>query len=431
MAKYRITDLEAKNLRTPGKWLSEPVGKRGEGELLLRSGEPVSAYYRYMHAGVRVKLPLGSISKQFPLQAAREKCREMSIVRRDHPDLKSWLELESLKKQTALRELQQQEHLESQKGSFGELLNDYVRNLESGNKNSAYNVQNTFQKNICEARPSLLMTRACDITPHDILSILQPIWDRGAHHQHNRTRSYLHAAFNLALNSEFNAAHRPSKVYGLKSNLVSPVTHQTSVEKARTRALSPSDLKTFYLNIDQAKGVGIIVATMLRFSIATGGQRPAQILRAKWSDYNFEQRILRIEERKGRGGHRVHLIPLTDRALELLRFIQPFSCEFDWPFTHTGDAPLALSTLKNAINRFLISDNGRGIEHFTARDIRRTVKQFMLSNKVPRDHANMLQSHGQGGLVGKHYDNDPETSLPIKRATIQAFDKALSTLLTD
>ncbi|HCG1028771.1 TPA: hypothetical protein NJG10_005778 [Pseudomonas aeruginosa] len=43
--------------------------------------------------------------------------------------------------------------------------------------------------------------------------------------------------------------------------------------------------------------------------------------------------------------------------------------------------------------------------------------------------SDVLQSHGQTGVVAKHYRNNPEAKLPDMRLTMVAFDAALGCLL--
>jgi len=99
-----------------------------------------------------------------------------------------------------------------------------------------------------------------------------------------------------------------------------------------------------------------MIATLLRFCIATGGQRPEQILRVPWSDYDMDNRTFRIEDRKGRAGVRIHLVPLTDRALGLLEEVRPISGGYEWPFSFNGAAPLHPASVTTAVSRFIASD---------------------------------------------------------------------------
>jgi hypothetical protein len=73
--------------------------------------------------------------------------------------------------------------------------------------------------------------------------------------------------------------------------------------------------------------------------------------------------------------------------------------------------------------------DGQPIPKFTPKDIRRTCTHFMQRNDIKDFDSDALQSHGQTGVVVKHYRNNPEARLPQMRPTMAAFDAALSRLL--
>jgi integrase len=206
------------------------------------------------------------------------------------------------------------------------------------------------------------------------------------------------------------------------------------VETARERALRAEEVRAFYLGIDQVGSVEITLATFLRFCIATGGQRPEQILRVPWKDYDFDNRTFRIEDRKGRAGVRVHLVPLTNRALDLLETLRPISGSYKWPFSFNGNRHLHPDSAKTAVVRFLASKQariaGKPIPPFHPRDVRRSCKQLMLRANLAPHLADLLQNHAQGGLVGKHYANDPTAKLPSKWQAMNAFEAVLAGILT-
>ncbi|GAB3376303.1 site-specific integrase [Azotobacter armeniacus] len=68
---------------------------------------------------------------------------------------------------------------------------------------------------------------------------------------------------------------------------------------------------------------------------------------------------------------------------------------------------------------------------FSPRDLRRTCAQLMQRHGVSNDLSDLLQAHGQTGVVGKHYRNNPEAALPEKRRAIELFDKALAMVLRE
>lgn len=429
-----ITDRQAKHLSN-GNRLSEKIGGRGEGSLFLESRNGlVSTYFRYTHEGKRCLVSIGVIGADTTLKKARERARDLSGLLSQHPDLKGWLELKALQEKRDHEEAVLKAEAAARRGSLADLLMDYINNLRRQNKRSTYQVESFFLRNVFEAQPHISTLRACDVGPVDIRNILAPVWHRGAHVNYNRGRSYLMSAFQYGLTHEHDVARQSEKIYGLTYNPVAALPRHAEVERACERALTDAELKQFYsYYIGEVSGVGVIVSTFFKFCIATGGQRPTQLLVAPWEAYDLTEDTLRIEDRKGRAGLRIHLIPLTDRAKCLLQIARMVNDNFSHPWTSFGVTPLTLPTLKNAINRFLQSPygtlEGQQIQHFTARDLRRSVKQLALRARIEQPKIDLLQNHAQGGLVGRHYLNDPTAKLPLMRDAMQAWDVELSRIL--
>jgi integrase len=278
--------------------------------------------------------------------------------------------------------------------------------------------------------------KARDVGPAHIRDILAQLYRAGAKTARNRLRAYLHAAFAFGLRSEYDESRESGRSFGLTSNPVAVTQPLDGVERAGTRYLNADELRLFYNTLDATPTTHRIMVAFLRFLIALGGQRPQQVLEVPWTDYDFESRTIRIIDRKGRSAlPRVHLVPLTDRALELLEIARSVNPpDGDNPRTHPwtarGSEPISIQSLKNVIKRFRETEAGAGISHFTARDLRRTAKFVMTQAGVRRDLRNLIQNHGQTGVDTKHYANDPAAHLPEKRQAMIAYEAALDRVLT-
>jgi integrase len=361
------------------------------------------AFYRYTFGSDRPLVSLGVLDADITLKGAREKAREYAALRREHPDLKTWLSIEAERQRLELEETRRCMEADARKGSLADLVQDYLDHLESQGKSSAKEVRRLLSKEIKGAQPAIAEMRACDIRPEHVRQILLPIWEQGARVLYNRARSYLRSAFAYGLHHEHDVARKGTTVFGLDFNPADALPRHPEVERARERALSAEELRTFYNGIDHVDSVGVMIATFLRFCIATGGQRPEQILRVPWKDYDLDNRTFRIEDRKGRAGVRIHLVPLTDRALGLLEQVRPISGGYEWPFSFNGTAPLHPDSLKTAVSRFLVSDQalvrGEPMQTFHPRDFRRSCKQLMLRANLAPHLADLLQNHAQAECV--------------------------------
>ena len=96
--------------------------------------------------------------------------------------------------------------------------------------------------------------------------------------------------------------------------------------------------------------------------------RPFNIRFAEWSEINFEQREWRIPAEKMKMKE-IHIIPLTDTIIKILKDVQPFSgnAQYVFPSTVHRDRPMSENTLNAALRRLgyskdeIVSHSFRGI----------------------------------------------------------------------
>ena len=442
-AAKMVTDPRLRALKA-GESATDSVPGRGNGAVLFEckpSGVVVVAY-RYMHDGKRVKVPMGhyksgSRHAGLTLTQLRAEGQRLARLAVEHGDVAGYLAKQEAEKERQQIERQRLDELESAKGSLADLLNDYIADRNGkATARSVAEMRRTLDKDLLEAHPAILAMKAGDIRPDHITTMLGTIHARGAKVLSERVRAFLAAAFRYGLTAENTVGRASSKIYGLESNpaAVVKVVHES---KAVERALSDAELRQFWQTIDKAERVGPIMGLLFQFVVATGGQRVANVIEADWACYDMDANTAKLMHRKGRGGAeqaRIHLVPLSGRALGILEAVRKINGERVRPWTTRLDGrPITLPSLKNAINRWLESDHskidGEQIPHFTARDLRRTCTQLMQKHGVDDRLSDLLQAHGVGGVVGQHYRNNPASSLPEKRRAIEAFDRSLGKVL--
>ena len=358
------------------------------------------------------------------------------------------------------KEREQSKHLRAvnaEKGSFADLLRDYVAARTQGTEKRAaagarqIDEWKRLTATMEKQAPAILAMKAKDIEPAHIVALLRPIFHHGtarpttgrgssgrrstggAHGAADKVQTFLRAAFAYGLSSEHSVARTTERTYGLIYNPVAPIPREAKSTPG-TRALSAAELRQFWWSIDQVKKVGPIMAALLRFSIASGGQRTHQLAREPWTSYDAARGVLSLIDRKGRGGmDRVHLVPMTTRMLGILKTVHAHTGHNDWPWSTSTRRPIDIASPASAVRYFLNSEHafvdGKKIADFTPRDLRRTCTQLMQAAGVPDIHADRLQSHGVAGVTGVHYRNNPELYLPEKRQALETFDAALGKIL--
>lgn len=440
-----VNDQMLKGMKPGCKPLTESLPGRGSGAIMFKrpgDGAP-AAFFRYYLDGKQKLLKIGDYRSThratgMTLIEIRDKARAMSERLRHEPDLRAAIEADEAFKEAERQErirqfeaLKQKQADEAARGSVADLLADYLlaRSGKVGERQLA-----EWRRVIEADIPASIQKLKCDaVTPATVEKILTPIWKRGATSQAEKVRAFLRAAFQYGLTAEHTIGRASGKRFGLALNPVDAVKVEHATRSVE-RALSDAELSKFWHTIEITEGVGPVMALLFKFVIATGGQRIAQVAREPWSSFDVDKKVMRLIDVKGRGSvKRVHLVPLTDRAVEILEDVFEINGEEDWPWTSTGKAPFVVTSFTHAIADWCRSKHavidGKRIERFTPRDLRRTCTQLMQRHGIPDEQSDLLQSHGQTGVVGRHYRNNPEAYLPAKIEAMDAFEAALTAQL--
>ncbi|MGM0856784.1 MAG: integrase [Pseudomonadota bacterium] len=430
-----------------GKTATESLAGRGTGAILFeaRASGIIYAYFRVRNNNKDSKLKIG-IFKTSPrgtglsLSEIREKARDLSLITLEHGDVKNFLEekREAEEREIRERELAFSEALmaaaeEKKTASFEELFIDYIDNLE-GTRGIEYikELRRVLNNELKHNHQHIMDKKANTITPKDIVEILQPIWDRDSKSMSGKVRVYLHSTFEFGLKNENSLKRKKKSIYCLDRNPVAsiPKDHKS---KARKRSLNSKELNFFWTSFSKYESVGPVVTRFLLFLIATGGQRIKQVAREPWTSYDLRRGVLKTEHRKVKDDPRMHLVPLTERAIKLLQEVHSINPNSKYPWSTNGKTPIDINTLSGAVSKWLDSPlsvmDGEKFEKFTPRDLRRTCTQIMQFKEIPDLDSDILQSHGISGVVEEHYRNNPYAFMPKNWNTINKFEKGLDDIL--
>jgi integrase len=145
----------------------------------------------------------------------------------------------------------------------------------------------------------------------------------------------------------------------------------------------------------------------LTAALYLGGQRPTQLLRLKWADVDLGAREVTLYDGKGRRVQaRPHVLPLTPLPLAILQ--RRSSLAAIEPRVFATAHPTTLTKVVGDISAALAHE-GIAREPFELRDLRRTAETMLARLGVSKDIRAQLQSHGLGGVQGRHYDKHEYT----------------------
>ena len=396
-----ITDSAIRGI-AQGKRTSERI--EPTGSLIIwhrKTGKEF--YYRKTRTGEKeINIKLGNYP-EMPLSVARQKAREMAEKATQVNDLKFYLEQEREKQRIEEEAAKRARERANSLGTLSDLCNVYVNKMKNEGRSSWKKVEESIERYVLKPYPLLAKRKANEITSDDIADVLASMIEKGITTHVNRTRGDLHAAFNVGLKYDFDPSLRTKSglCFDIHFNPVARVPAQKQYERTLSRHLSADELKIVWDAAPQF--MSPVYSALLQVMICTGFH-PAELLRLKVSDVDQdEQAIYMIETKSGSP----NLIPLNRFALEaLVPLIEGRAEDGDLFPSHRrkpkSDVYARVSVLSNQVSK--LRKSIEGVNHFTPRDIRRTVKTLMGKAGISKEMRDRLQNHALGDVSSKHYD---------------------------
>ena len=413
MATITTTALRAR-WRGADRWLSDG-GARGAGRLTARiTRDGTLLYFQYFNEGKLQRVPLGPYSESgergLSLVAARDRAAELAaLYRAGTTDLLAHLRREQEAREAAAREAEEAARRaaeDAQRGTLRQLLTAYAGHLERNGKQSAADARSILTRHVLEAAPDLAGRKAAELGVDDFVAVIGRLVEAGKGRTAAKLRSYLRAAFQLAVASRTDpTAPMTMRSFGITSNPISGIGALSKYSRARDRHLSGPELGALLLRIEALEPGPQRDA--LRLTLLLGGQRPMQLLRLRGTDVDLSAGAVTLYDPKGaRQQARRHVLPLVREAAEILRARLDGKAASAPVFTTDGKTALRPETLSMALadlSRSMVRA-GEAREPFQLRDLRRTCETMMASLGVSSDVRAQLQSHGLGGVQARHYD---------------------------
>ncbi len=411
-----------------GKQLSESLsGGRGAGTLLLRINATGQAkwYARFTTEGKREYENLGAYPA-VSLKGARDKAEELSKLHQSGVNVKI--------------HKRDEEKRERAKGTFGQLIEQYINSLKDKEAVSAGGVKNRLDKHVVQAWPQMMVMPAKDITADHIEMVLAKMAQAGKTTVTNRVRSSLSACFGYGMKSERDVRRQLGNgvKYGVQFNPVSAIPVVSEWERINDKHLSEDVLLSFWDSLPDYSQVeseqwanpssnnyvlNPVVCGFLQFLMLTG-QRIDQPLRCIWRDLDWESKTLIIDNQKQKSRNkRPHVLPLTDRAIKALKLVE------QWGGSHRQDGfifcrkpltPIAGGAVSRELKAHLSANN---LPEFTPKLFRATWKTLTGKAGIDKSIRDKVQAHAQNDVSAIHYDK--WEYLPEKRRCLEDWEQWL------
>lgn len=292
---------------------------------LVKSGSKLWRY-KYRFNGKEKRIALG----KWPvvtLKAARDKHLEARRL------LDQGIDPSEAKK------LAQQAAVAASEGSFAAIATEWLAKQANKWSQSTYNkTQSRLQTYIY---PWLGDKPITDITAPDVLMCLRRIEERGIIETAHRVKAACGAVFRYAV-ATGRADRDPTQ--DLKGALTPrKVEHLATITDEK-------EIGGLLRAIDGYQG-HIITRWALQLApyVFT---RPGELRQAEWSEIDFDAALWRIPAEKMKMG-RMHLVPLADQALTILREVQPLTGKSRYVFhsVRTNRRPMSDNTITGALRR--------------------------------------------------------------------------------
>jgi integrase len=427
----KLTDIAIRRAKPRGTAFKlTDAERRGRGRLLCRI-EPTGAKvfffrYRVNSADRLIKIgPYGQNGKAgYTLARAIERARELGEQLQRTPDLKEALELED-RRQQAERRAHLLQVQEGEERTLRTLLGVYVTHLRQQGKGAARDADGLFARHVIGTFPHLAAAPASDLRARDVAAMMRKLIEAGKERSAGMLRSYLSAAYALALHAENDPkAPADAVAFHLSANPAAATRARTGVQ-ARSRNLNETELRHY---IQRVSDLPEVQRDALGLMLLLGGQRAAQVLRLTADDVDLAGRRLTLYDPKGRRSEpRVHVLPLEAAAHEVAarRLAVADSLGCTWLFTSTGKVPLRLETVSGAVAGFSAAmvKAKQARSAFQLRDVRRTCETMLAELGISRDVRAQLLSHGVSGVQAQHYDR--HEYMREKSAALAAWERRL------
>ena len=225
-----------------------------------------------------------------------------------------------------------------------------------------------------------------DVTPADVLKLIRKAEKAGPHvaivTRQTLSAVYEHAIVNLRADND--------PTYVVRRAVRKPPVEHAVAHSDGTMAKLMRGLDSYPGNRTTAIAIELLALTFLRTK---------ELRTAKWSNVDWDQRLLKIDagEMKKR---RKHWVPLSDRALALLKELQPITGRREHLFPNTRDPKKPLS--REAINMGLKYLDLKG---FSGHDFRATASTRLHELGYPSAIVEMQLAHAKTDRVAAAYNH--------------------------
>ena len=270
---------------------------------------------------------------------------------------------------------------------FGEIVTEWFEKRMAGKAKRYIDVTKMRLRNYI--LPEFENFALNEITSGMILKLCRKLEDRGTIETAARVKTLIGQIFRYAIATD-RAENDPT--VALQNALASrQPKHMAALTK-------PADIAMLMKNINSYPRA--IVRCALKLSALTFC-RPGEIRQAEWSEIDFDNREWRIPASKIKM-KRVHIVPLSRQAIEVLRFLQPLTGKNKWlfPSSRNDGRPMSDNTVRIALRSMGYTNDDMTAHGFRAMASTRLNEMGWTPDVIERQLA-----HVEGNSVRAAYNH--------------------------
>lgn len=287
--------------------------------------------------------------------------------------------------------------------TFGEMADQVCESLSAGFRNEKHKAQWKMTLEVYAAPLRKLPVDA--VSTDDVLGVLKPIWLTKAETA-SRLRGRIEKVLDAAKAKGLRQQENPARWRGHLDHLLPKPAKLTRGHHA---AMPYENVPAFIVNLRKREA---IAALALEFCILTAA-RSGEVFGLQWPEVDFDKRIWTVPGERMKAG-RPHRVPLTERAVAILKKVRPLSenSEFAFPGQSLG-RPLSSMAMEMMLRRMKITDATVHGFRSSFRDWAGNVSHF------PREIAEAALAHVIGDKSEQAYRRSD--ALEKRRALMDAW----------
>lgn len=176
-----------------------------------------------------------------------------------------------------------------------------------------------------------------EVETSHVLKILEPIWKEKAETA-SRIRGRIETVLDSAKARGYRQGENPARWRG---HLAQILPARTRLSRGHHKALAYEQIPAFVRTLQKRQAVA---AQALEFTILTAA-RSGEVIGGSWKEVDLQKAIWTIPADRMKAG-KEHRVPLSPRAVEILKSLQPLGSDFLFPGTKGGKlSGMAMSML--------------------------------------------------------------------------------------